>query len=92
VKQKILGLLIITPHECRFYFSETSLGRSITATGKPYVENSRKYLLQFYQNTIRLNTLLEHAEAIITEEQEGCDIDLSPGGLEKDTIIKLLSV
>ncbi len=91
VKQKILGLLITTPQECRFYFSETSLGRSITATGKSYVENSRKYLLQFYQYPIHLNTLLEQAEAFITEKREGCDIDLSPGGLEKDTIMKLLA-
>jgi hypothetical protein len=91
VKQKILGLVITTTTECRFYFSEVSLGRSITSTQNPYVEHSRKYLVEFYQNAISLNTLLRQAGAIITEEQDGCDIDLSPGGLEKDSIIKLLA-
>ena len=88
-KQKILGLLVPSDNECRFYFTETNIGRSITSKGNDYVENSRKYISNFYQNAITLNRLLVKAGAVITEDRNTCDIDLSPGNLEKDTIIKL---
>ena len=89
-KQKILGLLITTSKECRFYFSEISIGKSITTGQTDYAENSRKYLFNFYQNTISLNDLLKRTGAIIVQKIDKCDIDLSPENLEKDTIIKLL--
>jgi len=89
-KQKVLGLLITTTNECRFYFSETNLGKSITSYGTDYAENSRKYFVQFYKNTISLNDLLIKAGAIIIQEKDDCDIDLSPETIEKDSIIKLL--
>jgi len=89
-RQKILGLLVTTKNECRFYFSETTIGMSITAGWNDHVKNSLKYLSAFYKNSITLNTLLTRAGAILVEEGEEYDLDLSPEVLEKDTIISLL--
>ena len=89
-KQKILGLLITTTNECRFYFAEAYLGRSITSSDNVFVENSRKYLFNFYRNTISLNNVLKKAGAKIVDDKEKCNIDLSPENLEKDKIIDLL--
>ena len=89
-KQKILGLLITTTNESRFYFAETYLGGSITSTDSDFAENSRKYLFNFYENTIGLNNILQKAGAKIVNDKEECDIDLSPERLEKDSILNLL--
>ncbi|TXT64621.1 MAG: hypothetical protein BAJALOKI1v1_540007 [Promethearchaeota archaeon] len=88
-RQKILGLITSFPDEVRFYFVETSIGRSITASGSPFSEHSRKYLAEFYKNTISLNQILQDAGAILTDTTSKCDIDLSLEKIEKDTIIKL---
>ena len=89
-KQKILGLLTITTKECRFYFAEVNLGKSISAGNNAFVENSKKYLFDFYRNTISLNDILMKAgNQIVRDSKEG-DIDLSPESLEKNTIIDLL--
>lgn len=90
VRQKILGLLVTTADEGRFYFSETAIGNSITSSGTEYAENCRKYLSRFYRNMINLNSLLTEAGAVMVEDRGECDIDLSPESLEKDTIIGLL--
>ena len=90
-KQKILGLLTVTTKECRFYFAETNIGRSIVASGNLFVEHSKKYLFDFYRNTISLNDILIKAGAKIVQENKKCDIDLSPEKIEKDTIINILN-
>ncbi len=90
-KQKVLGLLITTKDECRFYFSETSIGRPITSSDTEYMKNARDYLVQFYSNTISFNDILIRAGAQIVESADDADIDLSPENIEKDTFIKLLS-
>lgn len=89
--QKILGLLIITEKECRFYFTETYLGQSITSYNNKFIKNATNYLFNFYQNTINLNEILEKSGAKIVDSKEKCDIDLSPEKLEKDTILNLIS-
>ncbi len=92
-KQKLLGLLVTTPEECRFYFTETNIGNSITSySDAEYVKQARKYMLDFYKNSIDLKDLLERAGAKIVDDQKKCDIDLSVETLEKDTIIKLLTL
>ncbi len=88
-RQKILGLLTTTPKECRFYFTETYLGNSITSSASVFSENARRYLFDFYENTISLNELLEQAGAKIVTEGK-FDIDLSPEKLVKDTILNLV--
>jgi len=90
-RQKILGLLVTTPEECRFYFTETNLGCSITSSSNEFTENSRKYLFNFYEEAITLNDILEEAGANVRiVDKKDCDIDLSPESLEKDTILNLL--
>lgn len=89
-KQTIAGLLAVTEDECRFYFSQVSVGNSISSSNSKPAKNSRKYLKSFYQNTLTLNGILEKAGAKITTNKKGCDIDLSPESLEKDSIIRLL--
>lgn len=89
-RQKMLGLLTTTTQECRFYFAETALGNSISSSGSKHSEQSRKYLLDFYKNTITLNDLLITAGATIVTDKEKCDIDLSPENITKDSLLKLL--
>ena len=88
--QKMLGLLVISPRGCKFYFAETSLGLSITSSTDEFVENARKYLYAAYTNTISLNEVLKRAGAEMVSDKE-YDIDLSPEKIEKDTILKLLT-
>lgn len=89
-KQKILGLLITTMNESRFYFAETSIGISITSSNSKFAENSRKYLMSFYQNSIELRDVLSKAGAKLVDDKDESDIDLSPESLEKDSILNLL--
>ena len=89
-KQKMLGLVVTTTNECRFYFTEASLGTSITSSVNDYTEHARKYLINFYENTISLNDILKKAGADIIDNKDKCDIDLSMESLEKDTILNLL--
>ena len=89
-KQKILGLLVTTTSQCRFYFTETYLGNSITSSDNEFAEHARKYLLSFYENTISLNNVLMEAGAKLVDNVDKCDIDLSSEALEKDTILNLL--
>lgn len=92
-KQKILGLLIVTTKESRFYFAETSIGMSITSSNSEFAQNSRKYLMSFYQNSIELKDILIKSGAEIWDAPVNffkCDIDLSPESLEKDSVLNLL--
>jgi len=90
-KQKVLGIIVTSTEESRFYFSEVNMGRSISSSGNKHMENTRKYLFDFYTDTISLNRVLELAGAEIVTDKSNMDIDLSPENLEKDKIIKLLS-
>ncbi len=90
-RQKVLGIVVTTTNECRFYFAETSMGKSITSSGSPFVEHARKYFFSFYKNAVSLNEILKKSGALMVGKDEKCDIDLSPENIEKDTIISLLS-
>lgn len=89
-RQKVLGLARSTLNGCEFIFAEAYLGNSITSHGAPYNEWTRKYLFNFYTNTISLNDVLARAGAILVDNREDADIDLSMETLEKDTIVGLL--
>jgi hypothetical protein len=89
-RQKVLGLLVISDNECRFYFTEAYLGKTITSSDSPYIQHSKKYLFDFYSNTISLNEILEKAGAKIITNKEKCDIDLAPENIEKDSILNLI--
>lgn len=90
VKQKIIGLGTVKDGECRFYFSETAIGDSITVKGHKYITLARDYLANFSTNQITLNEVLDLVGAKIVTESTKKSIDLSPEALEKDTFINLL--
>lgn len=90
-KQRILGLLAVTPDESRFYFTESHIGNTIISCGQEYNKHARQYLSDFYKHAISLNVVLEMAGAILVDEKEDCDIDLSPEIIEKSSIINLLT-
>jgi hypothetical protein len=89
-KQKLLGLLVSTAKECRFYFNESYLGNTISSSGKDYVQQSRNYLANYLTNMITLNELLKKAGAVFVDEKSKGVLSLAPEDLEKDTIIKLI--
>lgn len=89
-KQKVIGLLLPTTNGIRFYFSEIGLGNSITSKNKDYVEYARKYLFNYYNQSIELKDILEKAGAKFVKDKDKADINLSSEDLEKDTILNLL--
>lgn len=89
-KEKILGLLVTTFNECRFYFAETYIGNSITSSNSEVAKHSRKYLFDFYEHTIDLKDILIKAGAKIVDKKEESNIDLSPEELGKDSVLNLL--
>lgn len=89
-KQKILGLMVTTPTENRFYFAETNMGKSITAGDSDYATHSRQFLLDYYENAIDLRNVLVKAGAVLVDNKDEIDIDLSPETLEKDSFLAIL--
>jgi hypothetical protein len=94
VPQKIMGMVRIKGGISQFYFSETQIGnaRSMNFT-KRYAKDSLHYFISFYSNPIKINHILSKAGAIIISnpiERKGCDIDLSPETITKESFIKLL--
>ena len=90
-RQKTIGLLTTSPDENRFYFAETNMGNSITSYGADYTEHARKYMFDFYKNTISLNDILIKSGAKIIKNKDKADIDLSYEKIEKDTILNILT-
>ncbi|MEM7184242.1 MAG: hypothetical protein AAF518_25305 [Spirochaetota bacterium] len=90
-KQTILGLVTNRDGQNRVYFSNVSIGNSITSSNKEYSQHTRKFLVAATENTIGFKKLLERAGAIVTDtipEQE--HINLSPQALTKETFLNLL--
>jgi len=89
-KQVVLGIIATSRAENRFYFTETSIGNSITLRDDDYAKHSRQYLIDYYEDTVELRNVLEMAGAEFVSQREEADIDLSLEILEKDTILNLL--
>lgn len=90
-KNKILGLVSIKKGECKFFFSESTLGNSIVSSSGKYNDITREYFVNYFTNMVTLNEVLESVGAkIISEPTKDC-INLSPESIEKDTFIKLLT-
>ena len=88
VQQKVLGILVTSLDTNKFYFTEAAIGRGISSSDKPYIQQTKQYLVDYYSNAINLNALLVEAGAIVDEAEE-YDIDLSLESLDKTTIIDL---
>jgi hypothetical protein len=90
VKQKNLGIIVTDKGGCKFYFAESELGGSRSANGKEYIEQARKYLLNFYTNSIVLNDVLAAAGVELVGSTTEAEIDLSPEAINKTSILDLL--
>jgi len=90
-KQKVVGIIIVNKNETRYYFAETVMGESISCFNNKNVVQTRKYLIDFYTNSINLNDVLKQAGAKLVTDKKKCDIDLSPEMLDKTTIIDLIN-
>lgn len=91
VKQKLLGFLTSDKNGNRFYFAETNIGNKNISENNTYMNNTRQYLYDMYTNLMPLSYIITMAGAIIVDNQEECDINLSVDKIEKDTIISMLT-
>jgi hypothetical protein len=92
-KQNLLGLIIGVDGENRFYFSNTSIGDSITTRSNDVSVMVNKFMENSCHNIIEFADVLEKAGAtVVSERPENGEefIDLSPEVLDKNTFIKLL--
>lgn len=90
IKMKNLGIIVAEETGHKFYFVESNLGKGISARGHEYTEQARKYLLNYYTDSIVLNDVLESAEAELVDDVAEADIDLSPESVDKSSILSLL--
>ena len=88
--QITLGLGTVKDGECRFYFSENSLGNSNVVKGSEYINIARDYMSNFFKNAITFNEVIEKVGAKIVHTETKKSIDLSPENLQKDTFTQLL--
>ena len=87
--QQIIGLLSIREDKTNFYITNVNIGKSITARNDDYIEKSRRYMFNYYNNIITLREVLKSNGVEIIKMRDDADIDLSYENLEKDTIINL---
>lgn len=90
VKQKMLGIIVATEESTRFYFSETGFQNNISSRHSNAAEQARKFMMNYFTDTILLNDVLVAAGATIVDEPGEDVIDLSPEAIDKTTIIDLL--
>lgn len=90
-KQKMLGLLISTNKECKFYFNEIYLQNSIVSSSNKYTMQAREYLIDSLINSVDLEYVLVKAGAkVIRNKTSKFDIDLSSENLNKNSILNLI--
>jgi hypothetical protein len=87
-RQNVLGLITAG----KFYFSNVSVGNSISSSYTESTARTRQYLVDSVVNSITLEEVLRKSGAYIFREKPEEDfIDLSPENLDKTTILNLLS-
>jgi len=89
-KQKIIGLLDSNKQTNRFYFTNVDMGFGISSGENENTMRAWSYLSSYYESMIDFKDILLLAGADVVNTKDKVDIDLSPGALEKDTIINLL--
>jgi hypothetical protein len=90
-KQNVIGLVLNVDGENRIYFSNTSVGNSITSTVNDQATHIRKYLVGITKSSIDFRDILVKAGAKVCHEIPSEDfVDLSPEALDKTTILKLM--
>jgi hypothetical protein len=90
-KQNTIGLVMSVDGCNRIYFSDVSIGNSITSKNNKNSEKIKDYFINYCKSGFDLETLLVEAGANVIHElpEDGNYVDLSPYALDKETIIKL---
>lgn len=91
VRQKVLGIIVADENSSKFYFAEAKFQKSISSRHTNAAEQARKYLLNYYTDSIVLNDVLAMAGAEIVEQPEDGALDLSTEAVDKTTILDLLT-
>lgn len=91
VKQKTLGVIVADEESTKFYFAEAEFQKGISSRHTNAAEQARKYLLNYYTDSIILNDVLVAAGAEIVDEPTDGALDLSPEVVDKTTILDLLA-
>lgn len=91
VRQKVLGIIVADENSSKFYFAEAEFQKSISSRHTNAAEQARKYLLNYYTDSIVLNDVLVAAGAEIVEQPEDGALDLSTEAVDKTTILDLLT-
>ena len=81
----------MSPTESRFYFSEYTLGNTITSRISKVSIMARDYLVTKFTSPITLSDVLVRAGCKLVDSEEDADIDLSPNKLERNKIISMLT-
>lgn len=90
VKQKTLGIIVADEKSSKFYFAEAEFQKGISSRHTQAAEQARKYLLNYYTDSIVLNDILVLAGAELVDSPVDADIDLSPEAIDKTTILSLI--
>lgn len=88
-RQKVVGIVIPTEKATKFVLTDFANGTSAVSGYNEKSELTRNYLFHYYNNPISLLSILVDAGCEFVEE--GADIDLTVGALEKDTILNLFA-
>jgi len=88
-KQTVVGMITkYGKHNAAIVLNFSSGSSQVSKTGGKN-DIMRKALIQRWKNCYRLNDVLEYCGAVLVDSPKGCDVDLTPSNLEKDTILNL---
>ena len=90
--QKMIGLIDTTDKETgsRFYFAEFKMDRRISASTTEHGEHARKFIKDYYKDTLSLKDILEKGDATFVDNADDADIDLSIENMDRSKIIGIL--
>ena len=91
-RQNVFGLITSVDGENRVYFSNTSIGNSITAGVGTLMTQTMDFYVRSCLNAIDLETVLNMAGArVVRQVPDSNYVDLSPSMLDKNTIINMFT-
>lgn len=92
-QQTILGLVMHVNGENRFYFVNTTMGKSRSIRQGKYVKQTQQFFMDSLEHVISLRSVLRLAGAKVVDSRPemGEYTDLSPEALDKGTLIQLLT-
>ena len=90
--EMFLGFLISdTEGAKKFYFSTGNTGQRIVARSGDLTNKVTSAMSTSFETALSLSTILERAGAVLVSDADGCDINLDPARVTKDTVLGLFS-